>query len=435
MAEALLRIGAGGVVLTAKSSETELWKRYCHRTGRSRDLVLFGPGHRWQFNALDYELQRPGRGAGQTQNMIRLLTTLAETSSRNTGGRNVREGEGFFRQATEQMSGAMIDLLALSEGCIRIEDMYELLMSAPKAEAQLKSADWKAQSFCVQSIVKADRQAQTGAERKTFERVMGYWMGVYPHIPETTRGGIDITFIAMFDALNRGWAQSLFGEGTNITPQAAENGKIIVVDMPIHEFGDGGLYGQILWKYAFQRSIEQRDVRMSPRPVFLWADEAQYFLTPQLDMEFLSTCRGYRAATVFLTQGISNVYAALPGKGAEADAILNNLVAKIFHNNGSATNTWAAELIGRTRQYSVNASSSFPPTDWVDRWLGYGYEPQVSAGVSESYEYEVQPREFTKLRTGGRKNKWNVDGIVFQPGQVFSDTGTSWRHATFRQKV
>jgi hypothetical protein len=247
-----------------------------------------------------------------------------------------------------------------------------------------------------------------------------------------------MTFTSMFDAMNRGLALKMFCSGTNITPQATENGKIIAIDLSIKEYGAAvALYGQQLWKFAFQRSIEQRDTRKSPRPVFLWADECQFFVT-SYDAQFLSTCRSSRVSTVFLTQNISNIQAALGGQHhgeAEANSIFGNLNTKVFHANGDpVTNGWASTLIGRTKQFIVNANSNFQPMGWLQSLTGLGYPPQVSAGVTECYEFDVQPTAFTTLRTGGRKNKWNVDAIVFQNGQQFKDTGKPWRYATFRQK-
>jgi type IV secretory pathway TraG/TraD family ATPase VirD4 len=434
LADALLRAGCGGLVLTAKADETRLWKSYCRRAGRLRDLVIFGPEQRWRYNALNYELQRPTRGGGRTENIVQLLSTLAEIGGGNARERSGGENAEFFRAANEQLCRNLCDLLAMSVGRISIPDMYEVHMSAPKSKEQLSSDDWKKSSFCVQCLLQADKQAKTKESRQAFDAVLGYWGGVYPNMPDKTRGGVDITFSAMFDALNRGLARELFCGDTNITPEAIENGKIIVIDLPIMEFQKVGLFAQGLWKYAFQRCVEQRDIRKSPRPVFLWADEAQFFLTPTHDMHYLSTCRGYRAATVFLTQSISSVYAALGGQSgvAEANSLFTNLVNKFFHCNDSITNAFAAELIGRTRQYVFSANSSYQPS-WYGWDMGTGNAPQINGGITETWELEVQPRAFTTLRTGGRKNKWKVDAIIFQNGHVF-DTQTNWRRATFRQR-
>ncbi|GIW86417.1 MAG: hypothetical protein KatS3mg108_0741 [Isosphaeraceae bacterium] len=60
--------------------------------------------------------------------------------------------------------------------------------------------------------------------------------------------------------------------------------------------------------------------------------------------------------------------------------------------------------------------------------------PSVNAGISESYEFEVQPSVFTALRRGGFANGGEVDGIVFQGGRRFRANGRSWIRRTFRQR-
>jgi type IV secretory pathway TraG/TraD family ATPase VirD4 len=246
------------------------------------------------------------------------------------------------------------------------------------------------------------------------------------------------TFTSMVDVLGRGLLRDLFADcKSNIDPTIVEDGYILLIDLPVKEFGEVGLFAQSIWKYAFQRSIERRDIRKSPRPVFLWADEAQFFVTAG-DLEFLSTARSSRVAVTYLSQNLPNFYAALGGEErgrAAADSIFGNLSLKIFHANGDPqTNHWAANLIGRTRQYFYNSNSSFGAPDGWNALFGPNPGSQVSAGMSEAMEFEVQPSVFNTLKSGGPAHRWQVEAIVFQSGKVFRDTGTPWRLVTFRQK-
>jgi hypothetical protein len=240
------------------------------------------------------------------------------------------------------------------------------------------------------------------------------------------------------DVLGRGVLRELFADCTsNIDPTVVEDGYILLIDLPVKEFGEVGLLAQSIWKYAFQRSIERRDVRTSPRPVFLWADEAQFFVSAH-DLEFLSTARSSRVSTVYLTQNLPNFYAALGGdeRGrSAADSIFGNLSLKVFHANGDPqTNNWASNLIGRTRQFFYNSNSSYGAPDGWTALFGPSPGAQVSAGMSESYEFEVQPTVFNTLKTGGWRHKGIVEVIVLQSGRMFRDTGRPWRLATFSQQ-
>jgi hypothetical protein len=140
-----------------------------------------------------------------------------------------------------------------------------------------------------------------------------------------------------------------------------------------------------------------------------------------------------------LTQNISNFYAALGGteKGkAETDSLFANLNTKIFCANGDpVTNEWAASIIGRSRQFFCNSSNSYDePDNWLANMAGYRGAAHTSTGVTETMEFEVQPRAFTTLRKGGPANGWQVDAIVFQGGRRFVRSGKTWMKVSFAQR-
>lgn len=433
----LLQIGAAGLVLTAKPDETRVWERYCRKTGRTTDLLIFGPDHPWRFNFLDYELTRAGRGAGLTENIVNLFSTVLELAGRDTGSGTGREDEGYWRRAMRQLVRNLVDVLVLGTGSVSIPDLYQLVVSAPTSREQMRSEEWRAGSFCFHCLCEAERRSKTPQEQRDLALVADYLLVEFPALSEKTRSIVVSTFTSLIDVLNRGILRELFCGETNLTPEATQAGHVVVLDLPLKEYGEVGLIAQTIFKYCWQRSIERRDVRFSPRPQFLWIDEAQNFVTAGSDMQFQATARSARVASVYLVQNVSSVVAALGGQQqgkAEADAILGNLNLKIFHANGDPlTNEYAANLIGRTKQMLFNTNSSYQPQDWPASLFGSGGS-QTSAGMNETWEYEIQPAEFATLRTGGRENKWKVGAVVYQSGRTFSDTGRNWRFHTFMQK-
>lgn len=440
LAKAMLRHGFGGLVLTAKADERTNFERYCAETGRSRDLVVFGADASLRLNFLDYELNRPGSGAGLTENIVNLFSTVLEVADRGTNGGDGRDGEGYWRRAMKQLCRNATDLLSLARGRLSMTDLYRVVVSAPMSAAQKRSKEWQAGSLCFQCLAEADKRPKTPRQQHDLEVVADYFLVEFPELSEKTRSVIVSTFSSMADMLMRGLLRELFCTDTNLTPEATIEGKIIVVDLPVKEFGELGQFAQVLWKTLFQRAIERRDVTKNARPVFLWADEAQHFITSN-DASFQATCRSSRVATVLLTQNVSNVYAALGGgeKGrAEAASLFANLNTKILHANGDpVTNEWAASLIGRSRQFLANGSSSQSANERLEQplWMdGLFQTGTTSAGFSETYEYEVQPAAFTQLRTGGPDNDWIADAIVFQNGRRFRANGKTWLPVSFSQR-
>jgi hypothetical protein len=437
-AHAYLRNGFGGLVLVAKSSETELWKSYCRDTGRLDDLIVFGPKEPWRYNFLDAELQQKGAGAGLTENIVQLFSTILEIAERGQGQGGGREDEGFWRRAMRQLLRNSVDLLVCATGRVSIPDLYKIVVSAAKSMHEVKTDDWKARSFCYQCLVQADKATKSASQHADLGIVADYFFQEFPGLSDKTRSVITSTFTSCADVMNRGVLRELFCTTTNLSPRATEEGKIIVVDLGVKEYREIGQFAQVLWKYSFQRHIERRDVQASPRPVFLWADEIQNFLT-SYDMQFQTTCRSAKVACCYLSQNISNFYAALGGNEkarVETDSLVANLNTKILHANGDAvTNEWSAKMIGRCRQFFINANNSQQPSDDdIAYWLGFNQQTQNSAGLSEQYEFEVQPSAFTSLRTGGVKHNGLVDAIVFQNGTLFKASGRTWLQTTFRQQ-
>jgi type IV secretory pathway TraG/TraD family ATPase VirD4 len=261
----------------------------------------------------------------------------------------------------------------------------------------------------------------------------------FASLSEKTRSVVVSSVSSFIDVLNRGLLRDLFCSETNLTPRDIADGRIVVIDLPVKEYGEVGQIAQVLWKYAFQRSIERRG-SAAARPVFLWADEVQNF-AHSYDMSFLTTCRSSLVATVFLVQNISTLHAALGGDEKarnEATSLLGNLSTTILHANGDATtNEWGANLIGKSRQLFANGSSSRGAEERISELFDLGMvapPSNTSAGFSEAYEYETPPSTFTRLRTGGPANDYKVDGVVFQSGRMFRASGRTWCSVVFDQR-
>jgi hypothetical protein len=122
---------------------------------------------------------------------------------------------------------------------------------------------------------------------------------------------------------------------------------------------------------------------------------------------------------VYLTQNLPSYAAALGSHGGReaAEAFLGNLQTKIFHANGDpSTNQWAADSIGKSRMFRLNAGIS-------EGLRGEsGTSSNRSAGGTLDFEYAIQPQEFTLLRSGGLENDLLVDAVIFQGGRRWSVT-------------
>jgi hypothetical protein len=422
LARAFLRHGYGGMVCCCKADEAENWKRYCAETNREDSLVVVGPEHPWRFNFLNYELTRPGRGSGQTENIVSLFTDTIETLERRDGG---SRQDPYWDRALKQLLRNSVDLLSISRGHIRMAELHELITSAAQSPEQLRSESWQKNSFCMKCIREAETREKSEQQRHDFAVSARFWMSEYPLLSDRTRSCIVSTFTSLADVLLRGLAYELVCGRTTMAPEMAHEGAIIILDIPLKQFDVVGLTIQTIFKLLFQRSVERRDLGKHGRPVFLWIDECQWFLCKS-DPLFQTTARCARCASVLLTQNIGNLHAAIGKSGT--DTLVGNLSTKFIHcNTDAATNEWASNLFARTYRYRTSSGSSTREDD-----TGRGTTSHNTGG-HEALEHQVLPIEFSSLRKGGTENDRCVDAFVFQGGRQWKATGKNHLRVAFKQ--
>lgn len=480
-----LKMGFGGLVLTGKADETEEWLNYAKKVGRFEDVIVFGEKNRDQkwleylikkrkidqseastnnikkgnslrFNPLDYEMKRGGDGAGETNNIVNLFTSIIKMGNRISGGGSGRGDDPFWDMALQRCITSAVDLLKLAKERITIENISSVIRQAPfhesasylnhfmdlamaessfnqeqdqnaKKEMEDKVEElknWLEESYCVKCIYKALNMGLGEEEDPIFSIVTSYFLHDFATLAERTRSSITEYFYAFASPFLSGLLAKYFAKGTSeeVKPETTLEGKIIILDFPVKKYLQLGVYAQAIYKMMWQQAIERRDVNIHPNPVFLWIDEAQYFINEN-DMLFQTTARSSRACTVFITQNISNYYATIGGKHPKerVDSLLGNLATKIFHaNNDYVTNQWAANVIGKTY---VSKST-----------VKYG-KGEEGGTISESLQYQVEPQKFTILESGGRKeNEYHVQGYITVAGKKWSN-GKNHSEVWFDQNI
>lgn len=423
LARAFLSQGFGGLVLCAKPEERRLWEDYARQTGRTSSLVIFAPDQPWRFNFLDYELRRQGSGGGQTENLVRLFSTVTEIVE---GKQSVGSGgDPFWERAGQELIRNAVDAIALAGEPLTLSHLLDFITSAPQDTPQVGDTQWQETSYCARCIAQAVQRAKTPREQHDLEMASRYWLQSFATMADRTRSGIVAHVTSVADILLHGIAWELLATDTNLVPEVTyKNAAVIVVDLSVQEYDRLGRIVQGIWKLMFQRAILRRDAHTDPRPVFLWADEAQNFAS-SFDYQYQAVARSARACTVYLTQSISNYYSVLGAQARdETHALLGNFNTKVFHANGDhATNQYAADLIAQS--WTMTGSMN---TNTQDKGQG-----SRGSGFSESVQYKVLPGEFTTLRKGGPLNGLEVDGIVFQGGRIWEATGDTYLPTVFKQ--
>lgn len=423
LAYGYLAAGCGGLLLCAKKEERRQWQAWAKDTGREDDLVIVNAEGDWRFNFLEWEASRPEEGGGLSINLVNMLDEIALAISGHEEGSS---GSGkFWEDALHHLNTNLVDLVLLAGLQISLPLLRSILTSAALTPEQVLDSEWQQNSVCAKTLEEAEKATKDDDQKRAdYEECRDYWLVEFPNLAEKTRSIVTLMFSLLVRPLNTSPLRRVFSTDTNIRPEDAFDGKIIVVDIPVQEFRLVGRIANLVWKYCFQiavlRRVQPADRKSFLRPVFLWADESQSFVS-RFDSEYQAVARSAAGCTVYLTQNRESFRRVLKNYDA-VDSLLGNLQCKIFCQNAGETNSWASNLLGE-RWVSVSSMNVGRSQGDVMQQNNAGNH---SSGVtrSEQRRFYVEPARFTTLKRGGPPHDFQVEAIVYNGGHLFADEQT-----------
>lgn len=434
IANALLKNGFSGLVLCAKPGEAEFFSSLVRKAGRENDLIIFNEGCKWQFNPLQYESARKGRGAGLTYNICEIFLSVFKVGQRLSGN-SAEEKEQFWLNAMRRAMSRVIDLLKLSGEELSIGNMVKILSNAPigsEVNERLHSTKndqsllkWAEQDYFIYCYIAALGNSDTPQQERDFGLIKSYFLTEFANLDSKVRSTILEMFLGFCEPFLSGILNDHFAGDTNLYPELTFEGKIIILDWPIKDYLQAGLYAQVLYLIFFCQAVERRKVDERTVPVFLWIDEAQYFINETLKT-FLATARSSMACTVLLTQNLPSLYSAMGGNHAKdhIDSLLGNLSTKVIHaNHCPVTNQYFSGLIGQDFVAVENAGRQYSD---------FSLSNSKSEGFNMQLVDQVLPMEFTMLKTGGAENNFETQAIAVMTGRRWAN-GKNYRKVTFTQ--
>jgi type IV secretory pathway TraG/TraD family ATPase VirD4 len=427
LAEAALRHGFGVLALAAKPDDRAYWQELCRNTNRLDDLTIFAPDQPGsRFNFLDWTYQTSGRGQGQvTDNVADLFKAVMELRNQSAGN----AGDPFWGFAVRQGLCSAIDGLGAAGMPISLPNIFQVLISAPTGPTQVADDSWHRQSHCGKMIARAAAQRNLPPMQESDADLMiDYFLTEVPYLSDRTWSSIKISFTSLAHSLLRGHLREMFCTTTQVTPDDAFAGKVVLIDMPPLIWHELGQFAEVIWKLCFQRAVMGRDLKKNDRPVALFIDEAP-LTALKGDASFQAVCRGARVMCVYAGQNLPMYYSALGGHSEQlgkalTNGFLSNTATSIFASNDCAiTNEYAATLIGREYLSKENFSASFG---------GAQGGPQGSAGVTTERQFLVEPVVFQRLRQGGPPANL-VDCVIYKGGAPWPSSGENFLYASFKQ--
>ena len=411
LARSLLHAGYGGLVLCAKPDEAENWLAHAKATGRMGNVLHFSESNPLRFNFIQYELAN-GASPFDIAELIDNIRRAGSTAESMGGGDN----QQFWQDAgRDLLTAAMLVLYASTGGCV-LDDLAQLIATAPRSIKEGEDDEWQRRSaFFSHYMAAVSHDGKYVSLANLDKAAVGYFMGQFAPMSEKMRSSIVQTLMTSLNRFNYGFLNELFTKNTNVVPEMTHDGAIIIVDLPALRGADQRIAAQI-WKYCFQRATT-RQASETTRPVFLWADESQYFINEK-DVEFQSTARSSRVTTVYMTQSLPAYKHAIGGTekaNTATRAFIANLRTQIFHaNNDPETNLYAADLIGKSIVWRKNISENESASKGKSRSWSQAVAESLSKGSSWG---DSHTQGDSLSRSSGDNYSRNYTGLGF-----FADT-------------
>lgn len=411
VARAFIENGFGGLVLCVKNDEAKTWRKYCKDAGREKDLVVVNAEGMFGCNIFD-SLARDKSEDVRLSTISNFISDVATLYSRD--GENKSGSDPFWEDERKKLIQEVIFITGKMFSSVTTRNLIEVLELAQSfaGENGMKS-ELDKHTFEIQ----LDRLLDQFPNHNRTSDSVRYFKKNFKELPSKTRGTIVSMVMSVIYPLTFDPLEKLFSKETNIKVEDVFNGKIIVIDVPIHGYGDVGKLTQLIWKKLFMKAVMER-LETDGRPTFLWTDESQYFAEKK-DSLFTTTTRSLKCSVVYLTQNLPNYYSHV-GSEAAVDSIVGSFVMKIFHQNSEVkTNEWASRTIGKVmKQKKTHTSTN-------------GKHSSSSVSTSESLEDDLLPSAFSTLKEGGFMHSNKSEAIVVLPRRLSS--GKTWVKAEFRQ--
>jgi hypothetical protein len=378
---------------------------WARRAGRESDIIHYGPGSGESFNWPSYEYQDFGDGKGHVDNLMAVFKSLIEVIMRSAGQ---RESEPFWQFMQDQGMKNMFFIDGQANGGIDLSRILEMWQSIPQGFGDLYDPQ---QLLSMTALMEAEKKCPP-EKRRSLALAKTWLLKQMPALSERTKSCVEAMAIGMLDPHARDIMQEAMGGESTWTPDSLDAGKIIICGWDIKRYDAIGKLIQVACKRSIQRWAERRlakypkGMRGGLLPIFLVADEAQFFIDGQADLDFLRTARESRAGCLWAVQSIPSVVAELGG-GPVAENLFNAIAGmfetKIYHyNNCPITNRKCAEWIGEDMQKRPGGSIGIDPRGRVNRGENWSDQPY----------FLVPPIAWQRLPRGGEAERWNVRAFV-----------------------
>lgn len=387
------------VIPTAKNSEVKRYVDLAQATQRNSDLIIWDDQSRLKFDPLLY---LSSIGQMDTQNIVKLFTSIAETIGRIGGLGSGFGSDTFWIRAVTRLIRHLITLLKYSKQNISFKSLNQLVSEMYIMKAQKNDPDTKEFPFLWDCMIKAQTNTVFDDDKEVIKDTLRFIQKDFVNLSDKTSTIIQEMFFGMIDPFLHGTLKDVMvGEvSEELKPENIINdGSILLINYPILEKLEIGAIIQTIFLRLLTEAIERRNLKDCERPVAVIIDEAHYFMADETLNRALSTGREKRAIFMLASQSMSGYYASMKDNKykARVDAFMANCSTKVFCNSTDP----------ETLDYYIKAISK-GHIRIQDRSVG-------KEKYFDSYRNFVEADVFKKLKRGGEENDCIAESIILMP--------------------
>lgn len=377
IAQNLLSKGLGGLVLTSKKDDFELWKKYSESTSRADSLVSINWKSGHKINIFEYF-----RKMSETPENIHL--EIADMFKEFIFNSNLQENENFWSKARDQLLINLIKVLIHDNKEITLNNLSLLLIDLYKMKSKSKEENY------LSKVIDKDPNLSSYFKEKLLS------------LGDESFSSVVLTLEVQIGRFQNSKIEKMFMSETTFDPRIIISGAVVLIDTPMERYGDQGLLSNKLWKAVFEKTI-LKEKSNSSNYTFKWEDEAHNFVSKR-DAYFNSTSRDKNQINIYCTQGVNN-YLLDSSRSSEksVQSLLMNLGTKIFHQTSE-------------KKTMDLAKSIFGVKDVEKIRIHKDKNGNESSSSEKFKEDTVREETLLKLKKGGNSSRFIVEGIISQSG-------------------
>lgn len=407
------------VICPAKGSDLAQHRRWHALAGSPLPFLVFGAETGHAFNWLEYAVKGPG-GVNAAVPMLQALQGLL-TRNQPAGGDAYFLPQGLMH-LTEAVRACW---LGNKRVCVR--DAHKFLASAAARVEELHAPGFAADTLHRLKDVPG-REA---------DHCLDYWAESWLRTCASEKTAACIRSVAeqvVHPLMTGPVGDTLSGPDTTFSPGDLEAGAVLYLNYPVLHGFESYKLALAIWMMCLNRYALSRP---GGRPLAAIQDEYPQTALEGEDARIAATGRSHGLSYVRVIQALPQLASCMGGgdRGRqEAMGILachGHIIA--CANGCRETNEHFAGGQGMEMEtvFSGSSDGGAEPFDPVRHALGL-WQPRANVSFGPQLLPVLKPQEFLTLRTGGARNGYVCDALVFTANRTFAN-GRAFKRVSFQQ--